>query len=159
MACRRTCLVDACQRKQNGGQNSQNALRVSLDRSRFLRGWVGNGSFQVVWRTDLEVDLERNINKFKPVLYRLVNDIITLSKFVGKEPLAELKYLRNYYDWEVMSWHNHFTQFVKTNIFNRCIVLIGGDKAESVQPLRPLKKIVSCLASTVIYQTQWRFVG
>ena len=114
MACRKTCLVDACQRKQNGGQNSQNALRVPLDRSRFLRGWVGNGSFQVqVWRTDLEVDLERNINKLTPVLYRLVNDIITLSKFVVKEPLAELKYLRNYYDWEVMSWHNHFPCLLK----------------------------------------------
>ena len=76
-----------------------------------------------------------------------------------KEPLAELKYFRNYYDWEEMSWYNHFTQFVNTNIFNRCIVLIGGDKAESVQPPRPLKKMLSCLVSTVIYQTQWRFVG
>ena len=49
-------------KRQNGVRNSENTLRVPfpLQCGRFLRG--GNRSFQVVWRTDLEVDLERTQN-------------------------------------------------------------------------------------------------
>ena len=48
-----------CQKRQNGGRNFQKALRVPFHRSMgpILRG--GDGSLQVVWRTDLEVDLEQ----------------------------------------------------------------------------------------------------
>ena len=47
---------------QNGGRNSQKALRVPflLQWDRFLEG--GDGLCQVVWRTDLEVHLERTQN-------------------------------------------------------------------------------------------------
>ena len=51
-----------CEQRLIGGRNSQKALHVPLPRQwgRLLRG--GDGSFQVVWRTDLEVDLERTQN-------------------------------------------------------------------------------------------------
>ena len=54
-------LVCAAKR-QKGGRNSQKALRcpIPLQWGRFL--WRGDGSFQVIWRTDLEVDLERTQN-------------------------------------------------------------------------------------------------
>ena len=47
---------------QNGGRNSQKALRVLflLQWDRFLEG--GGGLFHVVWRKDLEVHLERTQN-------------------------------------------------------------------------------------------------
>ena len=47
---------------QNGGRNSQKALRVPflLQWDRLLEG--GDELFQVVWRTDLEVHLERTQN-------------------------------------------------------------------------------------------------
>ena len=47
---------------QNGGRNSQKAFRVPISSSmdRFLEG--GGGLFHVVWRTDLEVHLERTQN-------------------------------------------------------------------------------------------------
>ena len=45
-------------KRQNGRQNSQEALHLPfpLQWGRFL--WEGDGSFQVVWQTDLEIDLE-----------------------------------------------------------------------------------------------------
>ena len=44
---------------QNGGRNSQKALTVPfpLECGRFLQG--GDWPFQIVWRTDLEVEVER----------------------------------------------------------------------------------------------------
>ena len=55
-------LSEVCQKRQNGGRNSQKALRVPFpfQWGRFLRG--GDGSFQVVGRTHLEVDLEQTQN-------------------------------------------------------------------------------------------------
>ena len=51
------CLICAAKR-QNGGRNSQKALHVPflLQLGRFLQGGVE--SLQVVWQTDLEVDLK-----------------------------------------------------------------------------------------------------
>ena len=47
---------------QNGGRNSQKTLRVPflIQWGRFLEG--GDGLFQVAWRTDLGVHLERTQN-------------------------------------------------------------------------------------------------
>ena len=49
-------------KRQNGRQNSQKALRVPfpLQWNQILQG--GDGSFQVVWRTDLEFHLEKTQN-------------------------------------------------------------------------------------------------
>jgi len=48
------------EKDKNGGRNSQKALRkpFPLQWGRFWGG--GDGSFQVVWRTDLEVDLNEH---------------------------------------------------------------------------------------------------
>ena len=48
-----------CQKRQNGGCNSQKAFHVPspLQWGQFLQG--GDGSFQVIWQTYLEVDLEQ----------------------------------------------------------------------------------------------------
>ena len=53
---------DYVKKRRNGRQNSQEALPVPfpLQWGRFLR--VGDGSFQFVWWTDLEIDLERTEN-------------------------------------------------------------------------------------------------
>ena len=48
-----------CQKRQNGGRNFQKALRVPSHRSMRPISRGGDGSLQVVWRTDLEVDLEQ----------------------------------------------------------------------------------------------------
>jgi len=49
-------------KRQNGRQNSQKALRVPfpLQWDQILQG--GYGSFQVIWRTDLEGDLQQTQN-------------------------------------------------------------------------------------------------
>ena len=54
--------------RQNGGQLTQKALRVPfpLQWGRYLRG--GDRSFQVVWRTDLEVNLERTQHYYTDLL-------------------------------------------------------------------------------------------
>ena len=59
-------------KRQNGGRNSQKALRKPFPFSGadFFRG--GDGSFQVVWRTDLEVDLNEHkiiSRSFWPYVY------------------------------------------------------------------------------------------
>ena len=61
---RSNILSEVCQKRQNGGRNSQKALRVPFpfQWGRFLRG--GDGSFQVVGRTHLEVDLEQTQNYY-----------------------------------------------------------------------------------------------
>ena len=61
---RSNILSEVCQKRQNGGRNSQKALRVPFpfQWGRFLKG--GDGSFQVVGRTHLEVDLEQTQNYY-----------------------------------------------------------------------------------------------
>ena len=51
-------------KRQNSRQNSQKALRVPfpLQWNQILQG--GDRSFQVIWRTDLEVDLEQTQNYY-----------------------------------------------------------------------------------------------
>ena len=75
-------------KRQNSSRYIQKALRVSipLQQSRFLGG--GDRSFQVVWATDLEIDLERTQNYFvkllRPIstpndyLNAIVDDVISL---------------------------------------------------------------------------------
>ena len=56
-------------------RSSQSSESVSLfPWGRFLRG--GDASFQVVWRTDLEVDLERTQNYFVELLALYLRRII-----------------------------------------------------------------------------------
>ena len=49
------------QKRQNGGWNSQRALHVPFPHNG-ANLWGGDGSFQVIWQTDLEVDLEQTKN-------------------------------------------------------------------------------------------------
>ena len=55
-------------KRQNGRQNSQKALHVPfpLQWNQILQG--GDRSFQVIWRTDLEVDLEQTQNYYLGLL-------------------------------------------------------------------------------------------
>ena len=63
------------EKRPNGRNGISRKLSMSLfPWGRFLRG--GDASFQVVWRTDLEVDLERTQNYFVELLALYLRRII-----------------------------------------------------------------------------------
>ena len=122
-------------KRQNAGRKSQKALRVSfpLQWGRFLGG--GDGSFQVVCPTDLEVDLEK---------LELVTILAARVKvFPYKKGLCNCRspLNRNIFTWIVRRALNAISDRNKTELFlNRNYCYVTVFKTAKVDPVTFYKR-------------------